>query len=78
MALRLEARAAANIRRWRMVVRQVESHDGWETLQVQFDHPEEAVFVVLGMGARAEVLGPESIRERVAQEIRGMAERIGG
>ena len=51
--------------------------DGWDTLRVQFDHPEEAVFVVLGMGARAEVLEPESVRDRVAQEIRGMAERIG-
>jgi len=31
---------------------------------------------VLGMGARAEVLAPESVRERVAAEIRGMAERM--
>jgi predicted DNA-binding transcriptional regulator YafY len=54
------------------------SSDGWETLLVKFDHPEEAVFVALGMGAKAEVLAPENVRERVAQEIRGMAERIRG
>jgi predicted DNA-binding transcriptional regulator YafY len=75
VTLRLEARAAANIRR-RMVLEEMEIHDGWETLRVQFDHPEEAVLVVLGMGARAEVLAPESVRERVAEEIRGMMERI--
>jgi len=57
-------------------LQEVERRDGWETLRVQFDHPEEAVFMVLGMGSRAEVLGPESLRERVAGEIRGMAERI--
>ena len=78
VTLRLEARAAANIRRWRMVLEEMKNGDGWDTLRVQFDHPEEAVFVVLGIGARAEVLAPESVRQRVAQEIRGMAERIGG
>jgi len=75
VTLRLEARAAANVRRWMMVLQEVESRDGWETLRVQFDHPEEAVFMVLGMGSRAEVVGPESLRERVAGEIRGMAGR---
>lgn len=76
VTLRLEARAAANIRRWRMVLEEIENRNGWETVRVQFDHPEEAVFVVLGMGARVEVLEPESLRERVAEEVRGMAERI--
>ena len=75
VTLRLEARAAANIRRWRIVVQEIENRDGWETLRVQFDHPEEAVFVVLGMGSRAEVLAPEGVRERVKEEIRGMATR---
>ena len=76
VTLRLEARAAANIKRWRMVLEEVENRDGWETLRVQFDHPEEAVFVVLGMGARVEVVAPESVRERVREEIRGMATRV--
>jgi predicted DNA-binding transcriptional regulator YafY len=76
VTLRLEARAAANIRRWRLVLEEIESRDGWETLRVQFDHPEEAVFVVLGMGARVEVLTPETLRERVAAEIKAMATRI--
>ena len=67
--LKLEARAAASFKRWRMVLQTLESRDGWETLRVQFDHPEEAVFVVLGMGARAEVVEPESLRARVAEEI---------
>ena len=77
VTLRLEARAAENIRRWRMVLEEIENRDGWETLRVQFDHVEEAVFVVLGMGSRVEVVGPEKVRKRVEAEVRGMAERIG-
>lgn len=77
VTLRLEARAAENIRRWRMVLEEIENRDGWETLRVQFDHAEEAVFVVLGMGSRVEVVGPEKVRERVEAEVRGMAEKIG-
>ena len=76
VTLRLKTRAAADIRRWRMVLEEIENRDGWETLRVQFDHPEEAVFVVLGMGSKAEVLAPESVRVRVAAEVRGMAGRV--
>ena len=75
VTLRLETRAAANMRRWHMILGEIESRDGWETLRVQFDHPEEALFIVLGMGAKVKVMEPESFKERVAQEIRGMAER---
>jgi len=45
-------------------------------VKMTFDHPEEAAFVVLGMGAGAEVVEPESLRERVAEEVRGMAKKI--
>jgi predicted DNA-binding transcriptional regulator YafY len=77
VTLRLEARAAANLKRWHMVLEEIESREGWETLRVQFDHPEEALFMVLGMGSRAEVIEPESLRERVREEIRGMGARLG-
>jgi predicted DNA-binding transcriptional regulator YafY len=76
VTLRLEVRAAAPIRRWIMVLEEVESRDGWETLRVQFSHPDEAFFVVLGMGAHAQVLEPESLRGRVASEIFKMAEQV--
>ena len=77
VTLRLESRAAENMKRWHMILEEIESRDGWETLRVQFDHPEEALFMVLGMGARAEVVGPEDFRERVREEIRRMAEKVG-
>jgi len=51
--------------------------EGWETLRIQFEEEEQACFVVLGMGSRAEVVAPEQLRERVAEEIRTMALRIG-
>jgi predicted DNA-binding transcriptional regulator YafY len=76
VTLRLETRAAVNMKRWQMVVQEVESREGWETLRVQFDHPEEALFMVLGMGSRVEVGEPESLRERVREEIRGMGGRL--
>jgi predicted DNA-binding transcriptional regulator YafY len=30
---------------------------------------------VMGLGSRAEVMEPESLRERVREEVRGMAKR---
>lgn len=75
VTLRLDPRAAAHMKRWRIVVGEVDASDGWETLRLQFDHPEEAFFVVMGLGSRAEVMEPESLRERVKEEVRGMAKR---
>ncbi len=51
--------------------------DGWEMLRIQFEEEEQARFVVLGMGSRAEVMAPASLRERVAEEIRAAALRVG-
>jgi predicted DNA-binding transcriptional regulator YafY len=43
--------------------------DGWVTVRVRFEREEEALFVLLGLGARAEVLEPARFRERVAAEV---------
>jgi predicted DNA-binding transcriptional regulator YafY len=51
--------------------------EGWETLCIQFEEEDQACFMVLGMGSRAEVLAPERLRERVAEEIRAVMKRIG-
>lgn len=75
VTLRLDAKTAANMKRW-MGMEEIEKGDGWETVRMKFDHPSEAAFVVLGMGKGVEILQPESLREKVAEEIRGMAERI--
>ena len=49
--------------------------DGWITLRVPFDHPGEACFVVLGLGPRAEVIEPASLRERVVAEATAVVAR---
>jgi len=49
--------------------------EGWVTLTVQFDHEDEACFVVLGLGSRVEVIGPVSLRGRVAAEVEKLIER---
>ena len=41
----------------------------WSVLQVAFESSEEARFVVLGFGARVQVLEPVSLRERVREEM---------
>lgn len=68
--LRLERRAANWMKMWRAVAAAPDGggrdEGGWTTLRVEFDHEEQACFVVLGLGARAEVIEPASLRERVA------------
>ena len=75
VTLRLDAKTAASMKRW-ITMEVIERSDGWETARIRFDHPEEAAFVVLGMGKGTEVLEPESLRKRVAEEILAMAERV--
>jgi len=75
VTLRLDAQKSASMKRW-MTMEVIESRDGWDRARMQFDHPDEAVFVILGMGKDVEVLEPESLRERVAEEIRAMAETM--
>jgi predicted DNA-binding transcriptional regulator YafY len=77
VVLKLEARAAASMKRWHLVLEEMESRDGWETLRMQFDHADEALFMVLGLGSRAKVLEPEKLRERVKEQVRRMAEGWG-
>ena len=70
--LRLEARTAASLKSWRPpgAVKEREGPDaeGRVTLQVNFDSEDEARFMVLGMGARVEVIEPEGLRAFVAAE----------
>ncbi len=77
--LRLDPRAANWVKMWRIAspVEGAQNPDaeGWTTFRVQFEQEEEACFVVLGLGARAEVIEPESLRERVLSEITRLVER---
>jgi len=77
--LRLEPHTAKWMRTWR-VASIVEpaaggDPDGWVRLRVTFDHPGEACFVVLGLGPRADVIEPASLRERVAAEAAAVVAR---
>ena len=76
----MEPAAAKQIKRWRHTSTADDfarpETKGWVILNVRFDHEEEACFVVLGFGSRAEVIKPESLRKRVAAELSAMINRI--
>jgi predicted DNA-binding transcriptional regulator YafY len=74
VTLRLHPEAAGEIRMWRMVVDSTPdtrhtSSDGWTTLRVQFDDEYQAAFVARAFGARAEVLAPAVLRNRLRAEL---------
>lgn len=65
VTLRLEPRAADELSMWIKATRIATREDGWVTLQADFDDEERACFYAQGLGARVEVLEPQSLRERV-------------
>jgi predicted DNA-binding transcriptional regulator YafY len=69
--MRLDAGVLGWFQRWQRTVPESESTaaDGRVTLRVQFEREEEAVFVTLGLGHRAELLEPAGLRQRVAEEV---------
>jgi predicted DNA-binding transcriptional regulator YafY len=46
--------------------------DGWVTMRADFEHLEQACFVVLGLGTRVRVLKPLELRKAVEDEINGV------
>lgn len=80
--LRLEPRAAASLSGWEQTSPLEERPDGadpegWVTRRVHFHDDEHARFIALGLGSRAEVLAPEELRARVAQEMTAALARLG-
>jgi predicted DNA-binding transcriptional regulator YafY len=80
VTLRVEPRAAAWLKQWRSAwlaepMGDADA-DGWITCRVQFDCEDEACFVVLGFGQRAEVLTPLSLRDRILAEADGIVSRL--
>jgi len=72
--LHLHPEAAKEIQAWRMAVQVGQNQpdalrEGWITLRVQFEDEHQATFVVLGFGARVEVLGPQGLLSRVTHEL---------
>lgn len=45
-------------------------------MQIQFEHPDQARFVVLGLGIRARVLEPLELRNAVEEEVKQMSLRM--
>jgi predicted DNA-binding transcriptional regulator YafY len=77
--LRLEPRVAQWVRTWvtAVVTRDAENDpDNWVTVKVQFDHEDQARFMVLGLGSRVEVIEPSTLRDRVRAEVAKVASRI--
>jgi len=78
--LRLEPRAAASLASWRRT-EPVEPADrdapaGWVTVRTWFEDEEQARFIVLGCGPRAEVLAPDELRAAVAADLAAAVERM--
>lgn len=80
--LRLEERAARSLAFWRQL-EPVEppdpgAADGWVTVRVGFEDEQQARFVVLGSGPRAEVVAPSELRDAVAADLKAALERVAG
>jgi predicted DNA-binding transcriptional regulator YafY len=77
--VRLDGRAAADVRTWCTVLVGKDDAppdaDGWVTLRVEFGDLDEARFIVLGLGAGAEALDPASLRESIAAEVSLLGQR---
>jgi predicted DNA-binding transcriptional regulator YafY len=70
--LRFDARTAEWVRTWQTASVVSEYPDGRVTMRVRFHHQEEACFVVQGLAPKAEVLSPSALREKVAENLRGV------
>src|ERR1051325_10587648 len=73
--VRLDANAAAWVRRWRLNWSEQDRAGDWTMFQARFENEDEALFVVLGLGARADVVEPDALRERVVAEAEGIIAR---
>lgn len=70
--LRVEPGYADRLAMWRCTTPRAATQpqpDGWLVREVEFDDEEQARFVALGFGPRAEVLAPVALRDRVRRDI---------
>ena len=76
--LRLEPRAANWVTMCRVVAPAAKDPepDGWVRLKIQFESEEEACFVVMGLGARVEVIEPLELREKQVAELKSALEHV--
>lgn len=70
--LRVERGASARLAMWRCSAPKAITggdSEGWVVREVEFEDEEQACFVALGLGPRAEVLAPLRLRSRVASDL---------
>ena len=78
VTLRLDPTAAEKLKEWfraTTVLGPTSPSDPWVVMNVKFDDEEQAAFIALGFGTRAEVLAPTALRERVSRELTAAAAR---
>jgi predicted DNA-binding transcriptional regulator YafY len=81
VTLALAPDAAVSLRRWCRVSPAPEIQcaepvpDKWTIHHVSFENSEEARFVVMGFGARAQVLAPATLRDQVMEQMQAAAAR---
>jgi len=76
--LRLHPECAKQMKKWHMATDDGRGPDGdgWFTMNVRFDDEDQACFLVLAQGARADVIEPLSLRKRVAAELTAALEHV--
>lgn len=81
VTLALAPEAAAELKRWCRAAPATEVRckpelpQTWTVLHVSFENSEEARFVTMGFGARAHVLAPKTLRDRVIEEMQAAMSR---
>jgi predicted DNA-binding transcriptional regulator YafY len=75
--LRLHPQAADRVKAWRMCA-PAESDsgadaNGWVTLRLHFEDEEQAHFIALGFGPKAQVIEPDTLRRRVIEDVTAMS-----
>jgi predicted DNA-binding transcriptional regulator YafY len=79
--LRVESESARWMQRWetsQVPAGEAPDPEGWVTLRVRFEHEDQALFVVLGLGPRVDVLEPQGLRDRAAAELYATLKRREG
>src|ERR1700744_6328341 len=77
--LLLSPQAAESLIRW-CVARPAEvplpkdAPEGWTAMRGDFEGEDQALFVALGLGARARAMEPVALRDRIAAEVSAMSE----
>ena len=78
VTLRMDPSAAERLKDWfreTTVLGPTSPADLRVTVNARFDDEEQALFIVLGFGARAEVVSPPSLQVQVAREISALVSR---